>query len=84
MVVDEPKKKDGLTYVVVEPCEEPQKDTLLLEDTIPPGCIQHIIRTLKRNEYSKEECDRLCGVLCNVYMDDDASRKMAFLLSSTL
>lgn len=70
------KKLDGLTYVVVEPCKESPEDSFLLENSIRPGCIQHIIQALKKNEFDKDECDRLCGILYSVYMDGDTSRKM--------
>ena len=55
---------------------EPMKGMLLLEDEIPPGCIQHIISNLMRYEKeSKEVRDKMCWILCKVYMDDDSSRK---------
>ena len=76
-VVKSVKKQDDLTVVVVEPV----KQNLLLEDEIPPGCIQHIISALKDNSNSKEACVRLCKILDDVYMDDDNSRKSLFPFS---
>lgn len=70
-VVKSVSKQDELTLVVLEPKEQP----LLLEDEIPPGCIQHIISELKENSGSKEACDRVCDILCSVHMDDNTSRK---------
>ena len=69
------KKEDGLTYVVVEPCKK-SPNPFLLDDSIRPGCIQHIIQALKKNEFDKDECNRLCGILRRVYMKDNTSRKM--------
>ena len=63
--------QDRLTVVALEPLERP----LFLGDAIPPGCIQHIIASMKKNIESKEECERLCGILRRVPMDDDTSRK---------
>ena len=63
--------QDRLTVVALEPLERP----LFLGDAIPPGCIQHIIAAMEKNKESKEECERLCGVLMEVPMDDDTSRK---------
>ena len=55
---------------------EPVKGRLLLEDEIPPGCIQHIISNLMRyGKDSKEACDKMCRILYNVYMGDSSSRK---------
>ena len=55
---------------------EPVKGRLLLEDEIPPGCIQHIISNLlKHGKESKEACDKMCRILCKVYMGDSSSRK---------
>ena len=65
------KEDDNLIIVVVEPA----KQSLLLEDEIPPGCIQHIISSLMENRDSKEDSIRLCDILSNIYMDDDSSRK---------
>lgn len=64
-------KQDELTLVVLEPVEQP----LLLEDSVPPGCIQHIVSELTKNKDSKVACDGICDILCGVYMDDNASRK---------
>ena len=55
---------------------EPQKEKLLLEEEIPPGCIQHIILSLsKHGKVSEDLCNRICKMLCSVYMDDYSSRK---------
>ena len=55
---------------------EPQKAPLLLEDEISPGCIQYIISNLlNHGRGSKEVCDKMCKILCKVYMDDYSSRK---------
>ena len=69
-VVKNVGKRDNLTIVVLEPIEKP----LLFEDEIPSGCIQHIISNLMENGDSKEICDRMCDILCNINMDDDNSR----------
>ena len=70
--VKEVTKQDTLTIVRLEP----QKVPLLLEDGIPPGCIQHIITNLlKHGKESEEQCNRMCEILCKVYMDDYFSRK---------
>ena len=66
--------QDRLTVVTLEPLERP----LFLADAIPPGCIQHIIASMKKNIESKEECERLCGVLMKVHMDNDTSRKQIY------
>ena len=66
--------QDRLTVVALEPLKRP----LFLGDAIPPGCIQHIIASMKKNIESKEECERLCGVLMDVFMDDDTSRKQTY------
>lgn len=70
-VVKSVKNQEQLDFVVVEPLEQP----LLLDEDIPPGCIQHIISALVKNKKSKEECDRVCDILCNINIDDNASRK---------
>ena len=55
---------------------EPVKGRFLLEDEIPPGCIQHIISNLlKHGKESKEACDKMCRILCKIHMDDSSSRK---------
>lgn len=64
------KQGGHLTFVVIEPIKQP----LFLEKEIQPGCIQHIIPILIDNECSKETCDRMCDILCNINMDDDTSR----------
>ena len=65
-------EESGLKIVQVEPV----KGSLLLEDDIPPGCIQHIISNLlKHGKNSKEICDKMCQILCGVYLDDGSSRK---------
>ena len=65
-------KQGSLTIVQLEP----QKAPLLLENEISPGCIQHIISNLSSHgKESEEQCNRMCEVLCNVYMSDDSSRK---------
>ena len=78
-------KVNGITeqgefkIVQVEPVKG---EKLLFEDEIPPGCIQHIITNLsKYGKQSKEVCDKLCKVLCKVYMDDCSSRKIKDFLS---
>lgn len=63
-------KQDDLTVVAVEPV----KQTLILGDEIPPGCIQHVVSNLLSNASSKEDCNRMCDVLCNINMNDDDSR----------
>ena len=66
-------KQDELKVVQIEPV----KGKLLLEDEIPPGCTQHIISNLlKHGKESKEICDKMCRILCKVYMDDYSSRKI--------
>ena len=56
---------------------EPVNGRLLLEDEVPPGCIQHIILNLtKHGKESKEICDKMCRILYKVYMDDYSSRKI--------
>lgn len=69
-VVKSVTKQENITVVALEPLNQP----LLLENEIPPGCIQHIILTLENNMESKEICDKMCDILCNVNMDDDNSR----------
>lgn len=71
------KQDDNLTVVVVEPV----KQSLFLEDEIPPGCIQHIISSLMENRDSKEDSIRLCDILSNIYMEDDSSRKYLIFIS---
>ena len=57
---------------------EPQKAKLLLEEAIPPGCIQHIITILsKHGKESEVLCNRLCKLLCKIDMDDYSSRKQS-------
>ena len=64
--------QDELKIVQVEPV----KGRLLLEDEVPPGCIQHIISNLlKDGKESKEICDKMCRILCKVYMNDDSACK---------
>ena len=64
---------------------EPVKDIFLFEDEIPPGCIQHIISgLLKHGKESKEVCDKMCTILCNVYMNDNSSRKIQTTPSTTV
>ena len=54
----------------------PQKAQLLLDEEIPPGCIQHIILSLSEHGKESEDwCNRMCKILCSVYMDDYSSRK---------
>lgn len=75
---------EHLTKVVLEPVKEPEPlvregstdkhDHLLFEKSIPPGCVQHIISNLIKYKDSEEECNRICGILREVYMDDDESR----------
>ena len=71
-------KQDELKIIQVEPV----KGSFLLEDEITPGCIQHIISNLMRyGKESKEIRDKMCRILCKVYMDDDSSRKIKLTLS---
>ena len=64
--VKEVTEQDELKIVRVEPME----GKLLFKDTTPPDFIQHIIANLiKHGKKSKEECDRVCNILCKAYMD---------------
>ena len=66
-------QQDELKIVQVKPLNG---KLLLLEDEIPPGCIQHIISDLlKHGKESKEACDKMCRILCKIHMDDSSSRK---------
>ena len=65
-------KQSGFKVVQIEP----MKGRLFLEDEIPPGCIQHVISNLlKYGKDSKDACDKMCRILCSVYMNDSSSRK---------
>ena len=71
--VIEVTKQDELKIVQVESV----KECLLLEDEISPGCIQYIVSNLsKHGKESKETCDKMCRILCNVYIENNSSRKM--------
>lgn len=70
---------EHFTKVVLEPMDK--LEPLLLEDSIPPGCIQHIISNLMKYKDSEEECNRMCSILCRVYMDDDEFRNNIILFS---
>ena len=60
-----------LTIVQVEHLEQP----LILENEIPPGCIQHIAAELSANgEKSEEVCNKICRILCSLDMNDRTSR----------
>ena len=64
--------QSGLKIVQVEPV----KGSLLLEDDISPGCIKHIVSNLlKHGKGSKDICDKMCQILCGVYLDDGSFRK---------
>ena len=64
--------QSGLKIVQIEPV----KGSLLLEDDIPPGCIKHIVSNLlKHGKGSKDICDKMCQILCDVYLDDCSFRK---------
>ena len=56
---------------------EPVKWRLQLYENInPPEFTRHIITSLsKHGRDSKEECDRMCKILCKAYMDDYSSCK---------
>ena len=70
--VKEVTEQDGLKIVQLEPV----KGELFLEKEVPPGCTQHIISNLlKHGKESKEFCDKMCRILCRVYLDDSSSRK---------
>lgn len=64
-------RQEQFIVVVIEPLEQP----LLLEDTVPPGCIQHLIPFLMKNKYSREICDVGCNILKRLEMNDEAFRK---------
>lgn len=68
------------TTVVLEPIEQP----LFLQNEIVPGCIQHILSILKKNKDKKEECVKMCDILCDVNMDDNDSRKFYIYKQSHL
>ena len=64
--VKEVTEQDELKIVRAEPVE----GIPLFEDTTPLDFIQHIITNLlKHGRESKEECDRVCKILCKAYMD---------------
>ena len=66
-------EQEGLKVVQIEPV----KGKFLLEEEIPLGCVQHIILSLlKHGKESKETCDKMCRILCNVYIENNSSRKM--------
>lgn len=66
-------EQKGLKIVQVEPL---RRWAFLLEDEIPLCCIQHIISNiLKHGKESKEYCNKMSKILCNIYMDDDSSRR---------
>ena len=65
-------EESGLKIVQIEPI----KSVFLLEDDITPGCIKHIVSNLlKHGKGSKDICDKMCQILCGVYLDDDSFRK---------
>ena len=65
-------EESGLKIVQIEPV----KGSLLLENDIPPGCIQYIVSNLlKHGKGSKDICDKMCQILCGVYLDDCSFRK---------
>lgn len=70
-VVRKVTKQEQLTIVVLEPVRQ----ALLLEDTVPPGCIQHTVSVLLENKDSEADINKICDILSNVYMDDSTSRK---------
>ena len=71
-IVVEVTKQDTLTIVRLEP----QKVPLLFEDEIPSGCIQHIISNIsKHGKESEKACNRMCEMLCGIYLNDDSFRK---------
>lgn len=72
---------EKFTYVVVEPLAQ---SPLLLQDEIPPGCIQYILHELNKNKDSKDICCKLCDILCDVYMDNDTSRKKTYTYSKII
>ena len=60
-----------LTIVQVEYLGQP----LLLEDKMPPGCIQYIVAELSVDgEKSEEVCSKMCRILCSLDMNDKTSR----------
>ena len=70
-------KQDALTIVQLEP----EKAPLFLEDDIPSGCTQHIIKNLlERGRISDKLCNKMCRMLCAVHMDDINSRTITYLL----
>ena len=70
--VKEITKQNSLTIVQLEP----QKTPLLLENEIPPGCIQHIISNLsKHGKETEEQCNRMCEILCKIDLGDNSSCK---------
>lgn len=79
-------KEEQLVVIVVEPI----KQSLLLEEAIPPGCIQHIISNIRENKKSKDICVKMCNILWNINMDDKTFRipflliKFAFFHNSSL
>lgn len=51
------------------------KSTLLLDEEIPPGCIQHIVSGLmKQDKMPRKLCDKLCFVLLKTPLYDSGSR----------
>ena len=71
-IVKEVTKQGSLTIAQLEPKNSP----LLLEDEVPPGCIQHIITNLLKHGNELNQINRICELLCNVHMND-ASRKIS-------
>ena len=70
--VKEVTKQGELKIIRVEPV----KWGLQLHENInPPEFTQHITSLLKHGRDSKEECDRMCKILCKAYMDDYSSCK---------
>ena len=66
-IVRETTEQEGLKIVQIEP----MRGIFLLDDEVPLGCIQHIISSLMRyGKESKEICDKMCRILCNIHMDD--------------
>lgn len=64
---------------------EPMRSPLLLEEEIEPGCIQHIITNIiGQGRYSKDLYNRMCCILCCIYMDDSTSRNTATASTHTL